>query len=351
MKILLNIHPAAFQNRIFGGAEVQFLKTAEYLKKLHINLKNFDIFKDKVENFDILHNFEMNRDTYKLFSLAKEEGVKIALSPVYWPHTNMFLSDEKINSLGKVSFEKMALFGGESNPFFKLYPYKGFLEKADIILPNSYMEAKLISKRFNISMKKFYVVPNGVDKKFIHAKPDSFIRKYGFKDFVLFVGRIDPRKNLIRFIKAVKKLNLPTVIIGQASPNQNKYLEKCKKEAEGSKKIHFLGAFPSESELLISAYAAAKVLVLPSWFETPGLVALEAGLAGANIVISTGGSTTEYFENYAEYCNPKDQDSITQAIKKAYDKKKDDKLKRHILKNFTWEKVAEKTLEAYKKIL
>jgi len=350
MKVLFNMHPAGFQTRIFGGAQVQLLKTKEYLKKKGINVKNFDMYDDKVEDFDIFHNFEMNRDTYMLYSQAKEQGVKIALSSIYWAHTNMLLSEDKLKSIGKLTSEKLAFWESSLNPFFKLYPYKSFLKMADIILPNSQMEAEHISKRFKIDIKKFHVVPNGVDKKFADAKPELFVEEYGIKDFVLFVGRIDPRKNILKFIRAVKCLDLPAVIIGHTSSYHENYLKLCKKEAEGTQ-IKFLGSFKPESKMLMSAYAACKVLALPSWFETPGLVALEAGLAGANIAISSGGSTTEYFKDYAQYCNPKNQSSITRAIKNAYDKEKNDRLRKHILKNFTWEKVAKKTLEAYKKIL
>ena len=343
------MNSTAFQTRMFGGAGVQFLKTYEYVKKAGVDAKKFDMHTDKLENFDVFHNFEMNRDTWNIFSMAKEEGMGLAVSSVYWPPVNVFKSDEKMKDLGKLIFEKFANFWpSQFNPFFIAYPYKGFLNKADIILPNSLMEARTIAKRFGIPIKKFHVVPNGVDKKFINAKPDLFIKKYKMRDFVLFVGRIDPRKNILRMIRAVKKLKLKTVIIGHTSPKLQYYLEMCKKEAEGAD-IHFLGSFPAESEILMSAYAAAKTFVLPSWFETPGLVALEAGLAGCNVAISSGGSTTEYFDKYAEYCDPSDQTSIERAIENAHKKYKNNSLKNHILKNFTWEIVAKRTIEAYKK--
>ena len=53
-----------------------------------------------------------------------------------------------------------------------------------------------------------------------------------------------------------------------------------------------------------SAYAAAEALVLPSFLETPGLVALEAAAAGIpRLVITNAGCTKEYFGNLA-YPNP-----------------------------------------------
>ena len=53
---------------------------------------------------------------------------------------------------------------------------------------------------------------------------------------------------------------------------------------------------------LASAYAAARVFALPSWFETPGLAALEAGLAGCAVAITPYGSTRDYFGDLRAVC-------------------------------------------------
>jgi glycosyltransferase involved in cell wall biosynthesis len=108
---------------------------------------------------------------------------------------------------------------------------------------------------------------------------------------------------------------------------------------------------PPYSKELFSAYAAAKVFVLPSLFETPGITALEAGMMWCNLVITKGGSTIEYFRDYALYINPLSVDDIKEKILEAYNKPRDNKLREHILNNYTWEKAAEKTLQAYRLML
>ncbi len=118
------------------------------------------------------------------------------------------------------------------------------------------------------------------------------------------------------------------------------YFRLCKKEAKNSKNIHFLGYIPHNSTLFLSAYAACKVFVLPSWYETPGLAALEAGLAGANVVITQRGATKEYFKKYAWYVDPSSVKSIREKTLEAFYAKKSKKLSKHILKNYTWEKGA-----------
>jgi glycosyltransferase involved in cell wall biosynthesis len=202
---------------------------------------------------------------------------------------------------------------------------------------------------FKISKSKVFPVPHGVDKRFIFAKPNLFIKKYGLNDFILYVGRIDIRKNVLSLIRSLKNTKIDLVIIGKTEPDQQFYFEKCKKEA--SKNIHFLGQFDHESKLLESAYAAAKVVTLPADYETPGLVGLEAGLAKANIVITEKGSTKDYYKNYVWYINPNNLKDIKNKLLKAYNSEKNNDLRNHIKKNFLWSKVAKRTLEGYKKVL
>ena len=106
-----------------------------------------------------------------------------------------------------------------------------------------------------------------------------------------------------------------------------------------------------EGEDLANAYAAAKVHVLASWYETPGLSSLEAALAGCNIVITAKGATEEYFGNYAEYCDPASIDSIRKAIIRALSREPSDELRNIIKTKYNWKVAAERTLQAYNAIL
>jgi glycosyltransferase involved in cell wall biosynthesis len=159
------------------------------------------------------------------------------------------------------------------------------------------------------------------------------------------------RKNPLDIIKACKDLNIPLVLIGAPTSGEEDYFCECQKMAQSSEKIKMIGFLPHDSEELSSAYAAAKVFVLPSNFETPGLAALEAGLAGCNIVITRYGSTREYFRDHAWYVDPWSLKDLRVKIKDAYEQPKSSELKKLILDNYTWEKAAEKTLQAYQMVL
>ena len=344
-KILFSTYPTSFQ--IFGGAEIQLLKTKNSLEKLsNCKITLFDMFRHRLDEFDILHNFKMHPDNLSLFQMAKQAGVKCALSSIYWhdpPGVTHYFGPSALARL-YLNVKKYHFL-----TFRQLTPFKEYLDLADIILPNAIIEAELLSSTFKISREKFWVVPNGVNEKFASAEPDFFEKKYGLTNFVLFVGRIDRRKNVLNLIESCKDLGLPLVIIGH--PEESEYFEQCQKAVSTCTNIKLLGFLPHDSQDLRSAYAAAKVLALPSNFETPGLVALEAGLAGCNIVITSQGSTKEYFREHAFYVNPNSITDLKKQLKIAFEQPKSSELKKIILENYTWDKVAEETLRAYRQII
>ncbi len=345
MKVLFNCNTTGFQSA--GGGEVQLLKTKEYLDKNKINVKLFDQWEDKISDYDIVHNFGKSNNCYDVIHFAKLQNVKVALTPIYnWPSIKYSLNEaggfkNKLKLLIYLSIKNNSMF----NPFSKT---KLIMNESDAIFVDSNKEANLLVKHFNINDGKIKVIPVGVEKKFRNAKPDLFIDKFGLMDFVLFVGRIDRRKNLLNLIKVVNKLNLPLVIIGDKVIDQQSYYEDCRKIAKDN--VHFLGKFDMDSDLLISAYSAAKVLALPSFIETPGITALEAALAGTNIVITNRGSTKDYFSNYVEYVDPLNINSIEKGIKKGFDKEKNKELSNHIGNNFIWDVVIKKIINEYKRL-
>lgn len=346
-RALYSTHPLAFQ--IYGGAEIQLLKTKEYIEKTgKCSIKLFDMFNDRIKDYDILHNFMMYDDCLRLVQTAKSMGTKIALSPIYWRGLG-----DSVKLFTPSFFERLYKNFRNYGYFTQnnLFPFKDFLELADVILPNSQLEADLISKDFKINPEKFFVVPNGADETFAEGEPGLFAEKYGVTDFVLYVGRIVHRKNPLGVIKACKELNLPLVIIGSSSLREEQYFEDCKKMAQSVANIKMIGFLSHDSPELRSAYAAAKVFALPSNFETPGLSALEAGLSGCNIVITSQGSTKEYFREYAWYVNHESYSDLKRKLKDANEHPKSPELKKIISQNYTWKQTAEKTLQAYSSIL
>jgi glycosyltransferase involved in cell wall biosynthesis len=345
MKVLFYSYPSAFQNP--GGGEVQLIKTKEYLCNLGVEVKLFDQWNDKIEDHDIFHIFGSVKDCLGLAKTAKSKGVKIALSTIFWSDFRRAISEK-----GALKDKAGLLLRQTAKTLFPRFPSarRALMLTSDILFPNGEGEAVQLEKYFSVNKNKLFVVPNGVDERFMNASPDEFVAKYGLEDFILYVGRIEPRKNQLNFIRAMKNFKQkPIVFMGDPVSDYEAYYGQCTEEA--TENMHFIGHLEHDSSLLASAYAACRVFALTSWFETPGLSALEAGLSGANIVITDGGCTREYFGELAVYSKPNDVNGIKRALERACNAPKDERLKKHILGKYTWNKVAERTVEGYNKIL
>jgi tetratricopeptide (TPR) repeat protein len=181
------------------------------------------------------------------------------------------------------------------------------------------------------------------------AKGDSekFIKAYGIKDFILCVGRLEHRKNQLGLLKALEDSDLPVVLAAGGFSYQSDYAAAVKRFKRRGQTL-ILGRL--DDEMLASAYAAAKVHVLPSWYELPGLVSLEAGCHGCNVVVTRNGTAPDYLGDQAFYCDPGDENSILLAVTQAFHSPIKHRLKEVVMAN-TWDKVGEQTRASYNKVL
>lgn len=343
MAIYFYIYPSAFQTP--GGGEIQLLKTKEHLQKRGIEIRLYDPWHDRLKKGDLLHVFGSVKYCYGLMRAAKEVGAKVVLSTICWSDwRSAFFTypDWRQRSLNVLRHLAKACFPW--TPSLR----KSMMQISDLLMPNSEAEARQLTRFFLIPPKKIVVIPNGVDALYEKADPKPFVERYGLKDFYLCVGRIEPRKNQLTLIRAHRGLERPLVMIGEAVSRYAGYESQCRREAAAN--VHFLGPLPHDSELLRSAYTACDTFVLPSWFETPGLAALEAGLAGVKLVITDGGPTREYFGGEALYVVPHRISNIRNALIFAAGQSRNGRLGEHVRKNFLWEKVAEKVAESYAKL-
>ncbi len=331
MNILFQIRDDYLKN--LAGDSIQMLKTKEYLQKLGVNVIVSTSFHANLEDYDLIHLFNLIRvkETYKFAQNVIKQNKKYVISTIYWNMTD-YISKDK-NSPSTLEWWK-------NNNILR----NNVLLEASALLPNSSMEIDVLNRDFKVD-QPCYVIPNCSDRMFYNANENKFIEKYGLKDFVLCVGRLSYRKNQLALIHAIKKSNYQLVLIGRKS-NEN-YYQLCSKAAND--RVLFIDEVKQHE--LISAYGAAKVHVLPSWFETPGLSSLEAGIAGCNIVTTDRGCTKEYFMDMADYCNPESIESICQSIDKAYHKPRGRVLRDYILDHYTWDAAAKKTLDAYRNVL
>ncbi|MGA7160564.1 MAG: glycosyltransferase family 4 protein [Bacteroidota bacterium] len=328
---------------IHGGPQVQILRTKDELEKLGVDVALFNPWQSSSQiQCDIFHLFSANLGTFHLARNVQPLSIPMVTSPI-------FFTQRSPRSI------RLALSAEHSLKHLRsgVWTDYGFTEQicnwSRFVLPNTSDEARLIETGLRIPSEKISIIPNGVDGRFESGNPALFKKKYGLDKFILNVGHIGPvRKNVLGLIRALRTIDHPAVIIGKVIGTEG---EECLKEAAKNKNILIIPGLENESEMLASAYAASDVFVLPSLFETPGIAALEAGLAGSKIVITPYGGTREYFGKMAHYVDPHSVESIRDGILAALNESRNTNLQRHIKEEYLWAKVAEKTLAVYKRIL
>ena len=342
MKAAFFTFPAAFQD--IGGGEIQLLKTKEALEKEGVSVRCFDIWKDRLEDFDLLHIFSSSKECLGLAAVAKARRVKVVVSPILFTDFKRAFF-EKARFLTKLDLLTRH-FVKTVYPAFPS-PRRSLLMTADLLCPNSEMERRYVHRHFAVPLSKMEVVFNGVSRDFLDADPAPFGKKYGKEPFVLSVGRIEPRKNQLGLIRAMKGIpGRRLVFIGSPVSGYEDYEACCRKEGEGF--AIFIPYLDHGDVLLKSAYAACDLFVLQSFVESTGLVVLEAALAGAKTLVTQGGFTREYYKDYVDYLDPASVKDIQAKILSNLKAPKNDTLKKHVLENFTWDKIAKRQAQLYR---
>jgi glycosyltransferase involved in cell wall biosynthesis len=326
---------------LHGGPNTQLRNTARYLPECGVTPMLFEPWtRLRKGDCDLVHLFAANIGTYHLAREIRDLGIPLAVSPIiYSLHSVRFVRiilnlTRLAQTLGKGVWSDYALASDICN-------------WASLVLPNTKAEADLVCDGLGVPRNNITVVPNGVDERFYRADPGPFKKKYGLEKFILNVGHVGhKRKNVLMLIKALGQIDHPAVIIGRIV--EGKYGDACVREAAKHKHILLIGGLENDSEMLASAYAACDVFVLPSFFETPGIAALEAALAGAKIVVTRYGGTREYFGEMAGYIDPRSVASIRDGILEALNLQPSYDLREHVHKEFLWQTVARKTAEAYR---
>lgn len=339
------LHAPAWAFQAPGGGENQLVKTGRGLERLGFEPRLFSPWVDRLERGRLLHLFGMSREGLELARAARARGVKVVASPICWYELAAIRALEP--SLAR-RFLAAAAYRARSVASRLPSWRREFLGLADAVLPNSQAEARQLVRLFGVDPSRIHVIPNGVSPELMQAGPELFWRAVGKRDFVFFAGRIEPRKNPLGLIEALAGSRLPIVIAGEPPAGREGYARRCREA--GGDRVTFLGRLAADDPLLASAYKAARVFALPSWFETPGLAALEAALAGLPLVITPHGSTREYFGDLASYARPDRPREIAAAVERCWSEGADPRLSRRVFDNYLWSRTARLTAEVYDRI-
>lgn len=323
-----------------GGGEIQLIKTGEALENRGVQVGLYNPWIDHLEEHRLIHFFGLHPEAEPLARLAKKAGIGVVVSPICWYDPVAQWHEASGWIPGLMGLSKWFLLR-HCRPARNRAWRSRLLAMADRVLPNSSLEADQLQKLLGVERSRISVVPNAIDSSLLNVDIQAVKQKFGIADFVLYVGRIEPRKNVLGLIKATVASGFPLVIIGQCPLEHNQYETLCRTAAAHGNVI-FAGALAKEDPLLNSAMAAARVFALPSWFETPGLAALEAAAHQTPVVITSRGATREYFGDSVNYCDPAKPNTLRAAIELAWHNPPSGRkaLAEKIKCNYTWSQVA-----------
>ena len=236
------------------------------------------------------------------------------------------------------------------------------VKKAKRILTISEHTKKDIVKEYSIDPQTIIVTYPGYDKtKFSPPAVGSELRikeikdKYKIEnDYILYVGTLQPRKNIVRLIQAfayLKDPKLQLVIVGKKGWLYDDILTKGN-ELGVSERIVFTD-YVEEDKLPIF-YQNATCFILPSLYEGFGLTVVEAMACGCPVIVSNTSSLPEIVGDAGIRINPNDVKNISSAIKRVLS---NSEIRTTMIqqgfdqiKQFSWENCAEKTYNILREV-
>jgi len=322
-------------------------------------------FSKNLEEFIFLNKFRYDLVySHYWFSGLIGEGIKnkYNLRLIHMFHTLAFLKQRE----AKEKYEEHSS---------RLRSERHLAQISEILVSSSEQEKRNLLEEYEIPPSKIKVIYPGVNKELFCPMNKKGVRlKLGFGEedkIILYVGRIDPVKGLFNLIESLELLRkeasllynqLKLVVIGGGSKSSDHLkneeilrIKKIVKVKNLGEKIFFLGS--KKQNKLKKYYSAADVLVMPSLYESFGLVVLEALACGTPVVVSRIGEMKTIIKEGKNgfHFAPDDPSSLFFCLNYFFSHRNGlqsrEIIRQDIINRFSWEKTAEETYIFFKEIV
>jgi alpha-1,3-rhamnosyl/mannosyltransferase len=240
--------------------------------------------------------------------------------------------------------------------FFDFF-FKRRLPYADHILTISEFVRSEILDELKVSPAKVTAVPLAADPVFFRrpaGQVDRVLKQWGWpRHYLLFVGSLEPRKNLAGLVQALKRsrTKIPLILTGWQGWGEKSWQAQLR-HSDLAKRVIFTGYV--DDDTLGCLYSGATALIYPSFYEGFGLPVLEAMACGCPVLCSRAASLPEVAGEAALYLDPHDIDAMADAIDLLLD---DAPLQARMREQgferaatFNWERTARETLDVFQRV-
>ncbi len=324
-----------------------------------------DRFVDRESLYDYLPEFVENLKRF----MCKEKKSYTAIYTHYWlsglvgEYLKQYFNIPLVHTYHTLAFLKNRV-SSKPEHRYRLLAERHLSHTADLIISSSSEEKKNLMGEYGVSALKIKVIYPGVNHNlFYPSKAKRVYSESGFsenKKILLYVGRVEPIKGLMTIIEAFALLNkshdplLRLIVIGggkkgsELSYNHEANRVKAAVESFGlTEKIVFLGS--KEQKVLKDYYSAADTLIVPSLYESFGLVVVEALACGTPVLVSNVGkmkTIVKEGKNGFSFA-PGSPEALANGLKEFYQKKHllwgEAKIRQDVIDRFSWEKTGKET--------
>lgn len=335
MRVLVQPRPQAPINK--GGDWWQLMPLLEPLRELGVHT---DISTDahaSLADYDacLIWNSVEPLAVMPYYFNARRQHARVGLMPIYWRLARLWELDASLRGMDvNEPMREMERLRRETyNAHERI-----LLHGAEVLHPNSEMEAGHLQNDFGVAPEKIFVSHYGTLDEFAHGVAERFRAIVDEKDFVLCVGQIAPRKNQLTLIRALRDSNKPLVFLGDAE--NEAYMQLCRDEAQKNRaRVYFI---PRQTrEVVADAFAAARVHAIVSIYDVGPQVTLEAAVAGVPQVVTTECSMPSYLDAPTVFVDPDDVEGIARGVEQVWNEPRTHAMAERLLRDVTWKRAAQ----------
>ncbi len=348
-KNLKNIKPSDEYTYFYGYYSDQLVSPGE-------EPRSFQVVKERIRKIPLLGSLARNANDFLNYFSSRKFDLYFEPNfiPVHIP------AEHKVVTVFDFSFDRFPQWHSQDKVrYFKNHFWKKIHQADRIIVISDFIREEAI-RHYHFPAERVTTIPPGIDRSIfkIHALADqiSLKERYHLPDkFILYVGSIEPRKNLASLLKAYRALSPSLrkeykIVLAGFKGWENDEIMGCIRDLQPD--VLYIGYIP-EVDLGI-LYNLAYLFVYPSLYEGFGLPPLEAMACGCPAIVSEVASLPEVCKDAAFYINPLDIGNITGGLERLLtDRTLRDSLisKGHErAEQFSWEKSAREHIKVFEEV-